>query len=161
MSWRKFPIRIYQKQDGTIYYDAKFMNGTAKTIQSAFAELSRRDLNWELVYYYDDVMDVQLGAFIPALQDKKYKGMLYLGKIELSLYIDKDWDKSTHSVSHLARHPQDIKAQEEFIDKLQKAAKREQFIKSIKNGLKKLVNIFKPDTFVIDEYLELLNKAEE
>lgn len=160
MSYRKFPIKFYEKPDGSIYYENKFMRGTGKTIDEALMKLSKKNLDWDFLFFYDDVVDVQIGRFIPSLRDKKYKEMKYLGELELSLNIDKNWGTSVHSVTHLSKHPEDIEKQEKFIKKLQFEIKKEKVIKSITNGLKKLVNKVRPNTFTIDELLEVIKRAE-
>lgn len=146
-NYRDFSIRFYKKEDGTIHYENKFINGEAKTIEDAFKKFTNRDWEEDLIYYYDDVMDVRFGAFIPVATKRKYKGMQYLGKIELSIDVDKDWALSEHSITYLLKHPGAMKDQEEFIKKL----KRQMFIDGLKNkfkdALKRIAGYFKHEMF--------------
>ena len=104
--YRKCPIKFYKNEDGSIYYEAPFINGTAKDLNDAFKVFSEQDWEYDLLYYYDDVIGVQFGNFEPALKDLKKNGRVYLGKINLELDIT-DYN-SEHTIKHLATNPQDI-----------------------------------------------------
>ena len=140
--FKSYAIKIYQCSD-KYEYENSFMHGEADTLKNLFAKLTNRNLEWDLIYYYDDINDVKLGAFEPALRDRKSKGRLYLGKINLSL--DLNTMNTEHSVKYLSKNKNRQVAQEKFIQKLKKQAKREEFLKSIRDGLVKLINIFKKD----------------
>ena len=146
-NFRKFPIKFYRKQDGTIHYENKFLSGDAKTMEKAFKIFSGNDWERDLLFYYDDVTDVKFGSFTPAYTDKKYKGMLYLGQINLEIDVDKDWAMSEHSITYLMKHPEAHKSQLEFIKKLKREAELDKFKDKIKNGLKRVVGFFKNEMF--------------
>ena len=146
-NFRKFPIKFYRKQDGTIHYENKFLSGDAKTMEKAFKIFSGNDWERDLLFYYDDVTDVKFGSFIPAYTDKKYKGMLYLGQINLEINVDSSWANSEHSITYLSKHPEAHKEQMEFIKKLKREAELDKFKDKIKNGLKRVVGFFKNEMF--------------
>ena len=146
-NFRKFPIKFYRKQDGTIHYENKFLSGDAKTMEKAFKIFSGNDWERDLLFYYDDVTDVKFGSFTPAYTDKKYKGMKYLGQINLSIDVDSSWANSEHSITYLSKHPEAHKEQMEFIKKLKREAELDKFKDKIKNGLKRVVGFFKNEMF--------------
>lgn len=147
-NFRKFPIKFYRKPDGTIHYENKFLSGDAKTMEQAFKIFTDNNWDRDLLFYYDDVADVQFGAFTPAYKDKKYKGMTYLGQLELSLKIDNSGSWSNHTVTYLSQHPEEHKAQVDFIKKLKREAEIDKIKDKIKNGLKRVVGkLFKNEMF--------------
>ena len=54
-NFRKFPIKFYRKQDGTIHYENKFLSGDAKTMEKAFKIFSGNDWERDLLFYYDEI----------------------------------------------------------------------------------------------------------
>ena len=141
-TYRKFPIKFYKKEDGSIYYENKFLSGTAKNMDLAFKAFSEHDWEKELVYYYDDVLNVEFGAFTPAYTDKKYKGMLYLGQIDLRLDIDSGFGTGEHSVTYLSKNKDAQKDHAKYISNMKRQEKISNFKNRIKNGLKKLAGSF-------------------
>ena len=160
MSWRKYPIKFYKNADATIYYENKFMNGTAKDLNRAFSDITNKDLNHELYYYYDDVQEVKIGAFRPAYIDKKYKGRLYLGEIELDLFIS-DY-KGEHTVKNIQGNPELIEKQKQFINKLKREASKQNTIDTIKRGIQRTVSKILPsylkETKIVFDKAEGLNE---
>ena len=150
--FRKCPIKFYENPDGTIYYEAPFVNGTAKTVNDAFKFFAETDWERDLIYYYTDVIGVKFGAFEPALRDIKRKGRKYLGKIDLQLDIDTNWGTDEHSVTHLAKHPEDIQKQLKFVKKMKDQEKRDKFLQNLKSGLKRVVGYFTPQNEMFDPY---------
>lgn len=141
-NYKKFPIKFYKKEDGTIYYENKFLSGTAKTMSDAFKVFSEYDWDKELLYYYDDVVGVEFGAFTPAYTDKKYKGMLYLGQINLTLDINTSFGTGEHSVTYLSNNRQAQKDHVKYINNMKTKEKIHNFKHRIKTGLKKLAGVF-------------------
>lgn len=141
-SYKKFPIKFYKKEDGSIYYENKFLSGTAKDMKDAFKAFSDYDWEKELLYYYDDVIGVEFGAFTPAYTDKKYKGMLYLGQINLTLDIDSTFGTGPHSVAYLSKNRQAQKDHNKYISNMKRQEKIADFKHRVKTGLKKLVGGF-------------------
>lgn len=135
---RNYPIKFYKNEDGTIYYESVFTTGEAKTLDDAFKELQKHNWEHDLIYYFSDVMDVQFGSFEPALKDLKRKGRIYLGKINIKLDIEPSWSTGKDSITHLSEHPEDLPQQVKFIRRMKNLEKRDQFIKNIKNGFKKV-----------------------
>ena len=41
--FRNTPIKFYRNPDGTIYYEAPFINGTAKNLDDAFNVFAKTD----------------------------------------------------------------------------------------------------------------------
>ena len=62
-NFRKFPIKFYRKQDGTIHYENKFLSGDAKTMEKAFKIFSGNDWERDLLFYYDDVTEENLEEY--------------------------------------------------------------------------------------------------
>ena len=151
-TYRKFPIKFYQKPDGTIHYENKFFSGDAKTLDDAFKVFTNNDWDRDLIYYYDDVTDVEFGAFTPAYTDRKYKGMKYLGQIELRLDIDTGWGSGEHSVTYLSEHPEAQDAHAKYIKKLKREEQIDNFKKKLKQGFKKVAGLFKPQYEMFDPY---------
>lgn len=151
-TYRKFPIKFYQKPDGTIHYENKFLSGDAKTLDDAFKVFTNNDWDRDLIYYYDDVTDVEFGAFTPAYTDRKYKGMKYLGQIELRLDIDTGWGSGEHSVTYLSEHPEAQDAHAKYIKKLKREEQIDNFKKKLKQGFKKVAGLFKPQYEMFDPY---------
>lgn len=151
-TYRKFPIKFYQKPDGTIHYENKFLSGDAKTLNDAFKVFTSNDWDRDLIYYYDDVTDVEFGAFTPAYTDRKYKGMKYLGQIELRLDIDTGWGSGEHSVTYLSQHPEAQDAHAKYIKKLKREEQIDNFKKKLKQGFKKVAGLFKPQYEMFDPY---------
>lgn len=146
-NFRKFPIKFYRKPDGTIHYENRFLSGDAKTMEQAFKIFSGNDWYKDLLFYYDDVIDVEFGSFTPAYRDKKYKGMLYLGQIDLKINVDKSWGTTEHSITYLIDHPEAQENQRKFIAKLKREAELDKFKDKIKNGFKKIAGLFKHEMF--------------
>lgn len=141
--YRKCPIKFYKNPDGTIYYEAPFINGTAKNMNDAFKVFSEQDWEYDLLYYYNDVLDVKFGTFEPALKDLKKNGRIYLGKINLELDIDPELNDE-HTVKHLATNPQDIPKHQKFIKDLKDKRKRQEFLNNLKQGFKRLAGSIVP-----------------
>ena len=146
-SYRKLPIKFYEKPDGSIYFESKFLNGNAKNINDAFKMFTEQDWYRNLVYYYDDVTDVEFGTFEPALTNRKYKGMKYLGQINLRLDIEPNWGTSEHSITHLLKNPQDRDKQLKYIKQQQDQEKWDKFKSKIKDGIKKVAGMLKHEMF--------------
>ena len=142
--YRKFPIKFYQTEDG-IYYENPFMNGKAKDMTDAFNQIKDKNLDHDLYYYYNDVTDIQVGAFEPALYDKKTKNGVYLGKLNLELELNDYEDE--HSVKYLSKNPDKITDHEKFIKKLKDTEKRKQFFADLKSGFKKLAGVLQHEMF--------------
>ena len=140
--YRKCPIKFYKNEDGSIYYEAPFINGTAKDLNDAFKVFSEQDWEYDLLYYYDDVIGVQFGNFEPALKDLKKNGRVYLGKINLELDIT-DYN-SEHTIKHLATNPQDIPKHQKFIKDLKDKRKRQEFLDKLKQGFKRIAGALIP-----------------
>lgn len=144
---KNFPIKFYQDTDGTIYYESAFVTGKAKTLNDAFKELQKHDWEHDLIYYFADVVDVEFGAYEPAIRDIKRKGKLYLGKINLKLNLDTGWGEGKDTITHLSKHPEDLPVQTKFLNKMRNQEKRDKFIKDIKSGLKKVAGYFTGKTY--------------
>lgn len=140
-NFRKFPIKFYQQEDG-VYFENPFLSGKGKDLNDAFEQLKKKNLDHDLWYYYDDVSDIKVGSFEPALNDKETKNGLYLGKLNLELDINDAWQDSEHSVAYLSKNPDKIKDHEKFIKKLKNAKKREQFLNKLRDGIKKVAGFF-------------------
>lgn len=137
--YKKFNINFYQQEDG-VYYENSFIKGKAKDLNDAFDQIKKKNLDFDLYYFYDDVSDIKIGRFIPALDNKKTKNGEYLGTLELELELN---DLETeHSVSYLSKNPDMIKEQEKFIKKLKDAKKRKEFMRNIGMRIKKLASVF-------------------
>ena len=136
--YKQAPIKFYRNPDGTIYYEAPFINGTAENLDAAFKEFQKRDWENDLFYYYDDVIGVEFGAFQPAYNDIKRKGRTYLGKINLRLDIDTNYGTGANTITHLSKHPEDIPKQLKYIDKMKFLDKKEKFLQNLKSGLKRV-----------------------
>ena len=136
--FRNTPIKFYRNPDGTIYYEAPFINGTAKNLDDAFNVFAKIDWENDLIYYYTDVVGVEFGAFEPAYKDIKRKGRTYLGKINLKLDIDPNWGTDEKSITHLSKHPEDIPKQLKYVQKMKFLDKKDKFLQSLKSGLKRV-----------------------
>lgn len=148
---RKFPIKFYENPDGSIHYENAFIDGDAKNINDAFNHFKKQDLTWDLPYYYEDVIDVNIGSYEPSLIDKKYKGRKYLGKLNLELEINTDWGKGEHSVTYLSKHRDEIPNHEKWMEKLKREEARQKFFNKLKDGLKnvyrKVAGLFNRDKY--------------
>lgn len=150
-SYKKFPIKFYQKPDGTIFYDSKFLSGEAKSMDDAFKIFSQNDWEHDFLYYYEDVIGVEFGRFEPALYNKKYKGMTYLGQLNLRLDIDTGWGEGEHSITYISKHPEEKEKQLQYIKNQKRQEKFDKFKSNIQNkiqsGVKKVAGLFKHEMF--------------
>lgn len=137
---RKFDIKFYENPDGTIHYENAFLDGEAKTMKDAFTNVQKKNLDWELPYYYDDIIEVEVGAYEPALKDIKRHGRKYLGKINLRLNIDPSWGQGEHSVTYLSRNRDKIKDHEKWIKDIKRQEAMDKFLKKLKDGLSNAFN---------------------
>jgi len=137
---RKFPIKFYQNGN-KVYYENSFFHGDAKDLDAAFKQISQKDWYRDLVYYYDDVTDVKIGAFTPAYDDRKKKGMTYLGQLDMQLEIDTGWGTGEHSVTHLSKNPQDIDKQNKWVSNLKRQEQMSKIWNKVKDGVKKLAGV--------------------
>lgn len=126
---RKVPVRFYQDKYGTIIYESDFTQGVANSLQDAFDEFKRKDFARDLSYYYDDVVEVKIGKFIPFIQDKKYKGMKYLGKLDIEVYLvtDSFFKNSKRSLNYLSKHKNEIPNHLKWIKDMKKLELKEMF----------------------------------
>ena len=136
--YKQAPIKFYRNPDGTIYYEASFINGTAKNLDDAFNVFAKTDWENDLIYYYTDVIGVEFGAFEPAYKDIQRKGRTYLGKINLKLDIDPNWGTDEKSITHLSKHPEDIPKQLKYVQKMKFLDKKDKFLQNLKSGLKRV-----------------------
>lgn len=150
-NFRKFPIKFYRKTDGTIHYENPFLSGDAKTMEQAFKIF--KDNNWErdFIYYYNDIVGVEFGAFEPALKDRKHNGMTYLGQLNLRIDVDPGWGTDEHSVTYLSKHPEAHKDQAKFVTQMKREEQFDKFKSNLKDklnqGVKKLVGAFQHEMF--------------
>ena len=135
-NFRKFPIMFYENPDGTIHYENAFLDGNAKNMTDAFNHFKKQDLDWDLPFYYDDVQEVRIGSYEPALRDKKRKGRKYIGKLNLDLDIDTKWGEGEHSVTYLSKNRDQIPSHEKWMKKLKREEAREKFFNKLKDGFK-------------------------
>ena len=147
--FRKFPIKFYQTDKG-IYYENSFINGTAKDMTDAFNQLKEKNLDFDLYYYYDDVSDVKVGSYEPAIINKETKKGKYIGQLNLDLELD--GFESEHAVTYLSKNPDKIKDHEKFIKKLKDKKKRDKFFNDLKQGLKKVAGFLNPLTEMFSPY---------
>jgi hypothetical protein len=145
-NYKKFPIKFY-KTDKGVYFENAFIKGEAKNLTDAFNQLKEKLDDYELFYYYDDISDSKVGAFEPALRDKKTKHGLYLGKLELTLDIDKSWANGEQTVTYLSQHPEKISDHEKWIKKMKNQKKRDEFFQKLKDGFKKIAAYFQHEYF--------------
>ena len=148
-NYKQFPIKFYENPDGTVYYENAFLEGTGKTLIDAMNKISNKNLDWDIPYYFDDVMDIQIGSFIPAYNDRKVKGRKYLGKIELKLDLNPTWKDSEHSVTYLSKHREELSKHYKYVNDLKRQKAKEDFINNLKSKLKNVVRkisgVFKKD----------------
>ena len=142
--YKKFPIKFYQTDNG-VYYENSFIKGEAKNMTDAFNQIKEKNLTDDLFLYYDDVADVKVGAFEPALNDRKTKLGIYKGKLNLDLDIN-DFD-TAHSIKYLSQNPDKIIDHEKYIKKLKNQEKREKFFNDLKAGLKRVAGFFQHEMF--------------
>lgn len=147
--FKKFPIKFYKTKDG-IYYENSFIQGKAKDLNDAFNQLKEKNLDFDLYYYYDDVTDLKVGSYEPALTDKNTSKGQYIGQLNLELELD-DFD-SEHSVKYLSKNPDKIKDHEKFIKKLKDKKKRDKFFNDLKLGIKKVASFFQPQYEMFSPY---------
>lgn len=132
--FRSFNIKFYEDiETKKVIYESAFTRGEANSLNDAFKEFSRDDFVRDMYYYYDDVVDVRFGRFVPSLDDKIRKGRKYLGMLELELDIDSDQDKGTpeHTVSYLSKHRELIDDHLKYIKNL----KDKENIKTLKDKI--------------------------
>ena len=142
-NYKKFPIKFYKTEKG-VYFENSFIRGEAKDLTDAFNQLKDKLDDYELFYYYDDISDSKVGAFVPALKDTKTKRGIYLGKLEISLDIDKEWANGEQTVTY---HPEKISDHEKWITKMKNAKKRDEFFQKLKDGIKKIATYFQHEYF--------------
>lgn len=147
--FRKFPIKFYQTDKG-IYYENSFIKGTAKDMTDAFNQIKAKNLDFDLYYFYDDVSDVKIGSYEPAIIDKETKNGKYLGQLNIELELD--GFESEHSVNYLSKNPDKIKDHENFMKKLKDKKRREKFFNELKVGLKKVAGYIKSVTEMFSPY---------
>ena len=137
-AFKKFPIYFYKTSEG-IYYESAFTKGNAKTIEEALSTFAKKEFTADLIKYYDDVVDVKLGAFVPTTSTRKRKGMESIGKLDVSLDLS-PIANSENQVSYLSKHKDKLDNQLTY---MQDMKKKERFQK-IKNSIKKgVLNIMR------------------
>ena len=142
--FRKFPVSFYEDiNTGEIIYESGFTTGKAKSLTKAFEEFSRSDFARDLYYYYDDVVDIKIGRFIPATKDKIKNNKQYLGKLEIELDIENLGGNKEHKVSYLSKNKDKIPYHLSYINKMKKAEKISNIKEKIKDGIRSLINKFK------------------
>ena len=146
--FRKFPIKFYQtyndKGEEVIYFENAFMQGYGKDLTDAFNQIRDKNLDHDLFYYYNDVVDFKIGAFEPALTDKKTKKGKYLGKLNLDIDIvdiDVNSPDYNRTIKYISNNPERIKAQDKYIKGIKDAEKRKEFLDKLKSGFKKVASI--------------------
>lgn len=143
-NFKKFPIKFYQNDKG-VYFENPFMRGQAKDLNDAFEQIKKKDLDFSLWYFYDDVQDAKIGAFEPAYKDKQTEHGLYLGKLNLDIDVNKVLgDSSEHTVTYLSKNPDKIKDHEKFMQKIKNEKKRDAFLKKLRDGIKKVAGFLRP-----------------
>ena len=147
--FRKYPIKFYKTENG-VYYENPFMRGEAKDLNDAFSQIKNKELDKDLFYYYDDVQDIQIGAFEPALKDRKTRKGIYLGKLNLDLEIT-DFN-GEHTIKYISNNDDRIEDHEKFIKKLKDKDKRDKFLNDLKAGLKKVAGYFSQVTEMFSPY---------
>ena len=118
--FRKFPIKFYQtynsKGEEIIYFENAFMQGYGKDLTDAFNQIRDKNLDHDLFYYYNDVVDFKIGAFEPSLTDKK-------------------------TIKYVSNNPERIKEQEKYIKSIRTKEKRKEFLDKLKSGFKKVAGM--------------------
>ena len=146
--FRKFPIKFYQtynsKGEEIIYFENAFMQGYGKDLTDAFNQIRDKNLDHDLFYYYNDVVDFKIGAFEPSLTDKKTKKGVYLGKLNLDIDImdiDVNSPDYTRTIKYVSNNPERIKEQEKYIKSIRTKEKRKEFLDKLKSGFKKVAGM--------------------
>lgn len=142
--FRQFPIKFYKTKNGEVEYESGFTMGKSPNLNSAFKEFDNDTFVRDLLYYYDDVVDIEYGSFEPALKPTKYKGREYLGRLILKLDLN-DYQGPT-TVKYLNRHRKEIPSHLDRIKKMKDAEnqvdRKEQLKQSIESIFKKVTNMF-------------------
>ena len=142
--FKKFPIKFYKNiKTDNIEYESGFTQGTSKTLQDAFKIFDTEEFVRDLYYYYDDVVDIRYGQFIPALNDKVRKGRMYLGMLELELDIQKPYIDSKQTVSYLNRHRDEIPNHIKYIKDMKSAENKDKIKSKVSNIFKRIFNYIK------------------
>ena len=142
--FRQFPIKFYKTKNGEVEYESGFTIGKSPNLNSAFKEFDNETFVRDLLYYYDDVVDIEYGTFEPALKPTKYKGREYLGRLILKLDLN-DYDGPT-TVKYLNKNRKEIPSHLNRIQKMKDAenqvAGKEKLQQSIDSIFKKVINMF-------------------
>lgn len=137
--FKKFPIKFFQNlQTDEVEYESGFTQGSTKTLNDAFKIFDTEEFIRDVYYYYDDVVDIRIGRFIPSLDDKIRKGRKYLGMLELELDIEPQKGEQNKTATYLNKHRSEIPAHMQYI----KDMKRKEQINNMKNNFKKGINRF-------------------
>jgi hypothetical protein len=140
--FKKFPIKFYQNiKTNKVEYESGFTQGTTNTLNDAFKIFDTDEFIRDVYYFYDDVVDIRIGRFIPSLNDKIRKGRKYLGMLELELDIQKPFVDSTKTVTYLSKNKHDIPKHLEYIRQMKQPS--EMPTNKFKNQLIKFVNYIK------------------
>lgn len=117
---KKVPVKFYKDSYGTIYYESSFTNGTAPSLNDAFSEFNDKDFKKEILMFLDDVVGVRIGRFIPSLTDRKYKGMTYIGYLEVFMETEDIFKNSLHSLNYLSKNKNYIPTHKKWIKDMKK-----------------------------------------
>ena len=147
--YRKFPISFYQ--DGNqIYYESSFTKGTANTLNDALNKFIGNDFIEDLFYYYDDVIDVKVGTYIPSLKDKKKNGKILLGRLDIELDIRDIGTKQ--SITYLNKHKDELDAHLDWIEQQKKEKKFQEFKDKIWQGIKRFIDMLRGKNLVYEMF---------
>lgn len=142
--FKKFPVKFYKNIDNNkIEYESGFTQGTASSLEDAFKEFSRKDFIHDLLYYYDDVVDIEFGSFEPSLTDKVKNGKQYLGQLKIRLDLSDNWKDSEQSVAYLSKHKEEIPKHLQYIKRLKREEAFDKIKEKVKNWFNNIMNVFR------------------
>ena len=135
-TFRNFPIKFYQTANG-VEYESAFTQGLATDLKTALKKFDTKEFVDDLLYYYNDVVDIKYGTFSPPLRDIKSKGREYLGKLDIKLDVTEYEDE--HSVKYLNKNRDAIPSHLRHIELLKSEKQRQERKSNLKNKISDII----------------------
>ena len=113
--------------------------GSKSSLEDALKVFTASDLIKDLYYYYNDVVDIRFGKFIPSLNDHIRNNRKYLGLLELELDLIKSKIDVEKTVSYLNKNRDAIPKHLAYIRDMKQKEKWKNLYNKVKDGIEKFM----------------------
>lgn len=138
---RKFPIKLFRNTTtNEVEYENAFTFGTTRSLNDAFKLFQASEFVDDLYKYYNDIVDVRFGSFVPSLSDKPRNNRIYLGKLELFVDVIKWEIEPEHTVAYLSKNKHEIPKHLKYINDMKRLETKDTLMHKIKRGIANIMN---------------------